>query len=114
MANVMLGPNGHPLHYPDLPNPYHPNEIFQELENLLADRIVLTFYDDDHIVVNDMRHMETYGFTMVQSHLDQGDDPANSFIAIRFHVHPLRVLLNPDSTVAERIHARCSFAGTVS
>jgi hypothetical protein len=116
----LVGPNNKPWRIPAKGRDYDSQKTLRDIENRLAGKLIWTFVDDGHQYYDSLDEMDLHGRTL--RHWDGGveateDTPPQNrpapYLTIYIHVHPLRVLLNPASTLSERFHARWSLAMTV-
>ncbi|KAH6632248.1 hypothetical protein F5144DRAFT_246348 [Chaetomium tenue] len=115
-----LGPNKKPWRIPDESKVYDSEKTLKVIAELLAPRLVWTFFDDGFHPCDAADHADFYGRTV--RHWNGGNEPTKdtppaerqlAFLSVYIHVKPLRVLLNPESTLSERCHARWSMALTM-
>ncbi len=116
----VLGPNKKPWRVPGRGKGYDPETVLREIENRLRGRLVWTFMDDGHHPDDESDEGDLYGRTnrywndgKVPNQATPDAQREKTFLVIYTHVRFLRVLLNPQSTLAERCHTRWSMAMTV-
>ncbi|KAL2164868.1 hypothetical protein VTH06DRAFT_164 [Thermothelomyces fergusii] len=118
-AASMLGPNGKPWKIPARSTACDAEKTLKAIAKI-APKLVWTFSDDGYHFHDSADNEDYYGVTIKQ--WNDGDEPDEhtpaeqrqpAFIMTCIHVAPLRVLLNPLSTLTERSHARWSLAMTM-
>jgi hypothetical protein len=115
-----LGPNRKPWRIPDESKVCDGGNTLNVIAELLAPRLVWTFVDDGYDPYDSADNVDFYGRTV--RHWNDGKEPTEdtppakrqpAFLSVYIHLKPLRVLLNPESTLSKRCHARWSMALTV-
>ncbi|KAK3899445.1 hypothetical protein C8A05DRAFT_18124 [Staphylotrichum tortipilum] len=116
---ILLGPNGKPWRIPAQGEGYNPEQTLKNIAEMLVGRHVWTFVDDGYHPGGAADDMDHYGRTIKEWNggiEPTQDTPVNEwkqpFVVTYVHVRVLRVLMNPDSTPAERSQARWSLANT--
>lgn len=116
----LLGPNLKPWKIAVKNKDYDSEKTLKDIAEQLAPKLMWTFVDDGHHPYDAADNMDFYGRTV--RHWNDGQEPTEDtpvaerklpFLTIYIHVQPLRVLLNPQSTLSERCHSRWSMAMTV-
>ncbi|KAK3294382.1 uncharacterized protein B0H64DRAFT_185741, partial [Chaetomium fimeti] len=115
-----LGPNKKPWRIPGDIKVYDGEKTLKAIADLLAPRLVWTFLDDGFHPYDSADHGDPHGRTV--RHWNGGREPTEdtpvaerqpAFLSVYIHLRPLRVLLDPKSTLSERCHARWSMAITM-
>jgi hypothetical protein len=117
------GPNGRPWRIParGRVTEYDSDRTLMEIANRLRTKHIWTFMDDGYHVMDGDDYGELYGKTQRKWNRGVEEPPEGTphdkrpppFIVTYIHVSPLRVLLNPASTLSERSHATWCLALTV-
>jgi hypothetical protein len=115
-----LGPNKKPWRIPAQSRDYDSAKTLKVFAERLAPNLVWTFVDDGYHPSATADNGDLFGRTI--RHWNDGEEPKEDtpladrkepFLTIYIHVQNLRVLLDPNSTLAERCHATWSIAMTV-
>ncbi|KAK3307400.1 uncharacterized protein B0T15DRAFT_177191 [Chaetomium strumarium] len=117
-----LGPNGKPWRIParGKVTDYDSDVTLMEIANRLRSKHIWTFVDDGHHKKDGDDSDELYGRTIREYNRDE-EPPQGTphperprpVIVTYIHVSPLRVLLNPASTLSERCHSTWCLAMTI-
>ncbi|KAK4233559.1 hypothetical protein C8A03DRAFT_19390 [Achaetomium macrosporum] len=119
--DASLGPNEKPWRIPARGRltDYDSDVTLMEIANRLRSKHIWTFVDDGHHLQDGSDHQELFGRTHRQ--WNRGEEPDKgteheerppTFLTTYIHVQPLRVLLNPASTLSERCHSTWCLAMT--
>jgi hypothetical protein len=114
-----VGPDNKPMRVPAKAKKCDGEKVLQDIAQHLAPVLIRTFVDDGYHPYDSADKADFYGRTVrewndgIEPKEETPEHERKPFITTYIHVKPLRVLLDPKSTLAERCHARWSLALTV-